>query len=409
VQHFAFKLQQFTGPMMAKSLEDTAFYRYVRLAALNEVGGDPAAPGLTIATFHERLVARAAKAPHGMTATATHDTKRGEDARARVLAISELPADWASQARAWCALNAHLAQGDGDSRAPSLGHEYMLYQTLVGAWPLAGVDESFVERMQAYAIKAAREGKVETSWINPNQDYEAALHRFVAAMLDRGQSEGFLASFDAFARRLALLGALNSLSQLVLKATMPGIPDFYQGSEFWDLSLVDPDNRRPVDFAARRATLQDLDENVDWRALADAWPDARIKLALTRRLLAVRTELRSVFTDGAYRPLPVEGAHRDHVLAFARVSGREAAIVVVGRHFAHFTDDGRRWPEASQWDAEVLLDGFTTPRDRLQANGRVAGQRLAANALFDAMPVALLQATPVRQASAAKQRANVGA
>jgi (1->4)-alpha-D-glucan 1-alpha-D-glucosylmutase len=280
----------------------------------------------------------------------------------------------------------------------------MLYQTLAGAWPLSGSDQSLVERMESYAIKAAREGKVETSWINPNERYETALKRFVRGILDPTQSDRFVASFAAFAQRLALLGALNSLSQLALKATMPGVPDFYQGTEFWDLSLVDPDNRRPVDFGARQAALQELGPAPDWRALAQAWPDARIKLALTRALLAVRSELRSVFTDGAYQPIAVDGPDRDHVIAFARAAGRDAIIVVAGRHFARVTDGGRHWPSGAPWDAELALDGFSSLRDRLHGDANVSGQRVQVGGLFETLPVALLRATPVRQPSALKQR-----
>jgi len=404
MRRFAFKVQQFTGPMMAKSLEDTAFYRYFRLLALNEVGGDPAASGLSIAAFHERSAARAANAPHGLTATTSHDTKRGEDARARVLAIAELPDDWARSVEDWRTLNAHLAEGGGEQRAPSLGHEYMLYQTLAGAWPLSGIDRSFVERVESYAIKAAREGKVETSWINPNECYETALSRFVRGILDPARSDRFVTSFAALAQRLALLGALNSLSQLTLKATMPGVPDFYQGTEFWDLSLVDPDNRRAVDFAARQAALRELGAAPDWRALAQSWPDARIKLALTRALLATRMELRSVFVDGAYQPIAVEGRDRDQVVAFARVAGRDAVVVAVGRHFARATDGGRHWPLGAQWDAELVLDGFSSLRDRLHADASVTGPKLPVGSLFETLPVALLRAIPARQSSPQRQR-----
>jgi (1->4)-alpha-D-glucan 1-alpha-D-glucosylmutase len=387
VRRFAFKVQQFTGPMMAKSLEDTAFYRYHRLIALNEVGGDPAAPGLAPDEFHRLMLARQTRAPRGLTATATHDTKRGEDARMRVLAIAELADDWMEAVGAWRRLNGRLAEDAKGVRAPPLGFEYLLYQALAGAWPLEGVDESFVDRMAAYAIKAAREGKVETSWINPDEAHEASLKRFLRRMLDRGESAEFLASFDAFARRTALLGALNSLSQLTLKATMPGIPDFYQGTELWDFSLVDPDNRRPVDFAARAEALAQPD--ADWPALAAAWPDGRIKAALTHRLLALRNEHAALFAEGAYRPVDVRGRDRDHVLAFARVGGRDAVVVAVGRRFAPLSEGGRRWPAG--WEAELSLDGFSSLRNLL-VPGAPAGEPAIAR-LFDLVPVAVLRAS----------------
>ena len=259
VRRFALKVQQFTGPLMAKSLEDTAFYRTHRLLALNEVGGEPFAPALSVDTFHQAMKLRSQNWPHGMTATATHDTKRGEDARARLIALAELPGEWTSAVARWKVLNAPHIVVEGAMRAPSATFEYMLYQTLLGVWPLDQRDDALLERMQAYAVKAAREGKQETSWLNPNEAYEAGLRTFIARILDRSVSVEFLSSLENLAQRVSLLGALNSLSQITLKATMPGVPDFYQGTEFWDLSLVDPDNRRPVDFAERAAVLEKVE------------------------------------------------------------------------------------------------------------------------------------------------------
>ena len=391
-RRFAFKVQQFTGPMMAKSMEDTAFYRYHRLLALNEVGGDPDAGALPIADFHERMRERAAKAPHGLTATATHDTKRGEDARARLLTLSELAGEWAANVREWRELNAGLIDSSGPSPSPSPAHEYMLYQALLGAWPLAGRDASFVERMVAYAVKAAREGKQQTSWLAPNESYEAGLERFLVALLDPVRSQRFIASFDAFARRAALLGALNSLTQVALKSAMPGVPDFYQGTELWDLSLVDPDNRRPVDLGARASLLNSIGETPDWRALAASWPDGRIKMALIRRILALRQQLPHVFTNGGYRPLAVEGAHANEIVAFARVSGRDAVIVACGRSFARATGNGRRWPAGDAWDATLAVEGFSDIGDVLAAGATLTGPKLAVSELFDVLPVALLRA-----------------
>jgi len=267
-RQFAFKVQQFTGPMMAKSLEDTAHYRYHRLLALNEVGGNPAAGARSVAEFHKRMQERAARFGRGLTTTATHDTKRGEDARARLVALSELAIEWAQSVREWRRLNASLIDCSGSQRIPAPAHEYMIYQSLLGAWPLGGVDAGFVERMQAYAVKAAREGKEQTNWLAPDEYYERGLENFLGQLLDRGRSASFIEMFDAFVRRAALMGALNSLTQVALKATMPGVPDFYQGTEFWDLSLVDPDNRRPVDFAARSAALRAIGTEPSWPALA---------------------------------------------------------------------------------------------------------------------------------------------
>jgi (1->4)-alpha-D-glucan 1-alpha-D-glucosylmutase len=400
VRRFALKVQQFTGPVMAKSLEDTSFYRYHRLLALNEVGGDPSAKALSVEAFHDTMRIRAKEWPHGVTATATHDTKRGEDARTRLIALAEIPGEWTSAVARWKVLNAPHLVIEGEMRAPSASFEYMLYQALLGAWPLGGHDDSFTERMQAYALKAAREGKQETSWLNPNEAYEAGLKTFIARILDRSLSAQFLGSLETLGQRIALLGALNSLSQITLKATMPGVPDFYQGTEFWDLSLVDPDNRRPVDFAERAAVLASL-EMPDWEHLAQNWSDGHLKLAWTRQLLKWRTELADVFTYGDYEPLPVSGPHRDHVIAFARRRGRDAAIVAVAKSFAAFSQGGRAWPRAEAFDATLNVKGYS-----VEGIGSHAGAReLRLSALFHHLPVAVLRARfegalkPVRKRS----------
>jgi (1->4)-alpha-D-glucan 1-alpha-D-glucosylmutase len=396
VRRFSGKVQQFTGPVMAKAMEDTAFYRYHRLLALNEVGGDPGLSGLTVADFHRRMAERAVRFPHALAATATHDTKRGEDARTRILALAELADDWTAAIARWREMNARLAEPwrEPSLRAPSVEHEYMLYQALIGAWPaqpppLIAPGKTFVERMQAYAVKAAREGKEETSWINADQAYESALTRFVARLLDAGESAAFLQDFSAFAQRASLIGALSSLSQLVLKATLPGVPDFYQGTELWDLALVDPDNRRPVDFAARRGALEQLGAGADWATLAAQWTDGRIKLALTHRLLALRHELPELFMDGGYEPIEVSGRDRDRVIAFARWTKREAMIVAVGRHFARMSDGGRRWPRREDWDAALALDRFVNLRDALRPESPAGGM---ARDLFAVLPVAMFRA-----------------
>jgi (1->4)-alpha-D-glucan 1-alpha-D-glucosylmutase len=386
VRRFALKVQQFTGPMMAKSLEDTAFYRYHRLLAVNEVGGDPSARALSVDAFHEAMQVRAREWPHGMTATATHDTKRGEDARARLLALTEIPGEWTSAVARWKILNAPHLVIVGEMRAPSATFEYMLYQALLGAWPLQR-DGSFAERMQAYALKAAREGKQETSWLNPNEAYEAGLQSFLSRILDPSISAEFLQACETFSRRLALLGALNSLSQITLKATVPGVPDFYQGTEFWDLSLVDPDNRRPVDFVGRAGMLESI-ETPDWESLAQEWPDGRIKFAWTRHLLKLRAELADVFTYGDYQPLQASGPHGDHIIAFARRHGRDAAIVVVAKSFAPLSQGGRAWPRAENFDGSLDLSGYSAEN----LAGNVDTTRMPLSLLFQHLPVAVLKA-----------------
>jgi len=385
VRRFALKVQQFTGPLMAKSLEDTAFYRSHRLLALNEVGGEPTASALSSTAFHQVMQTRVQNWPHAMTATATHDTKRGEDARTRLIALSELAGEWTGTVARWKMLNAPHIITEGNLRAPSTTFEYMLYQTLLGVWPLTPPDGSLTERLQAYAVKAAREGKQETSWLNPHEGYEAALHSFIERILDRSVSAEFLDSVDGLARRIALLGALNSLSQITLKAMMPGVPDFYQGTEFWDLSLVDPDNRRPVDFAERADVLRQV-ERPDWETLVPDWPDGHIKLAWTRHLLKLRNELPEVFATGDYEPLEVSGRDSDHVIAFARRRGRHAVITAVTRWCGPLSEQGRVWPRGEAFEGELHIDGYS-----LEGFGKADKSVPLAN-LFKHLPVAALKA-----------------
>lgn len=391
VKRFTSKVQQLTGPVMAKALEDTAFYRYHRLLALNEVGGDPALPAITAGEFHRRMRARTAS-PYAMIATATHDTKRGEDARARILAIAELADDWSAAVQRWRTLNEPLARRS-IGRIPTTAHEYMIYQALIGAWPVDGPDAGFVERMQAYAIKALREGKQESSWHNPDEAYENGTTAFIAKLLDRESSATFLQDFEQFERRTRLIGALNSLSQLLLKGTIPGVPDFYQGTEYWDLSLVDPDNRRPVDFPARQAALDALPANPDWSELASQYSNGLIKLALTRRILALRSEMRELFTGGNYEPIEVEGPQARHVIAFARTLRRDAIIVVATRSFAPLTDGGRQWNQSVSIDAALKLDGYTVSENYL-GRGALPPARgpINVSAVFGALPIALMRA-----------------
>jgi (1->4)-alpha-D-glucan 1-alpha-D-glucosylmutase len=398
VRRFALKVQQFTGPLMAKSLEDTAFYRTHRLLALNEVGGEPFAPALSVDACHQAMTLRSQNWPHGMTATATHDTKRGEDARARLIALAELPGEWTSAVARWKVLNAPHIVVEGAMRAPSATFEYMLYQTLLGVWPLDQREGALAERMQAYAVKAAREGKQETSWLNPNEAYEAGLRTFIARILDRSVSVEFLSSLEILAQRVSLLGALNSLSQITLKTTMPGVPDFYQGTEFWDLSLVDPDNRRPVDFTERAAVLEKV-ARPDWADLAQHWPDGHIKLAWTRHLLQLRAEQAEVFTQGSYEPLQVSGPHRDHVIAFARRHGRQAVISAVARSFAPLSEGGRVWPRAQAFEGTLDISGYS-----VDGGSQSGAAELPLSTLFQHLPAAVLKARYVGAAKPARKR-----
>ncbi len=348
VNAFAMRFQQYTSPVMAKGLEDTAFYRYNRLAALNEVGGDPDRLGVSVNAFHHVNQERSHDWPHAMLATTTHDSKRSEDVRARIDVLTELPEQWEKRVRSWARLNRGKKRLVDDRRAPCANDEYLLYQTLIGAWPLEllaqrDADEAplavFRERIQTYLLKAVREAKVHSSWINPDQEYEGAVSDFIAALLDPPQENPFLAELRDFLSPICQAGLCNSLSQTLLKLTAPGMPDIYQGNEVWDFSLVDPDNRRPVDYARRRVMLTELQtafEGADslagfTRQLSDTLEDGRAKLYLTWRCLALRQAHRALFENGDYLPLEVSGWHAGHLCAFARRNGAHLSVSVAPR------------------------------------------------------------------------------
>ena len=333
---FVLRFQQMTGPVTAKGYEDTAFYRYNRLVSLNEVGGDPGRFGTRVAELHAANAAREASSPHALSTTSTHDTKRSEDVRARINVLSEIPGQWRERVGAWQKLNReHRTVVDGQP-VPGPNEEYLLYQTLIGAWPIS------LERLQAYLLKAIHEAKVETSWINPAARYDEAVLSFAAAVLDPARSAAFIADFTRFHTRIAAFGTVNALAQILVKMTAPGVPDLYQGTELWDLSLVDPDNRRPVDWALRRRLLDDLVKEIDAtqdlvglaRSLLKTREDGRVKLYLTRQALAFRREREALFARGEYRPLEPRGPLAEHVCAFARVADGDVALTVVPLHLA---------------------------------------------------------------------------
>jgi (1->4)-alpha-D-glucan 1-alpha-D-glucosylmutase len=295
----------------------------------------------------------------------------------RILALGEIADDWAEAVAEWRGLNAPLVSVEASKRAPTTNHEYMLYQTLIGAWPFEPIDGAFIERIQAYAIKAAREGKRSTSWTDPQESYEKRLTEFAGNILDRERSAAFIESITGFARRTSLLGALNSLSQLTLKLTLPGVPDFYQGTELWDLSLVDPDNRRPVDFDQRRTLVS---EASDWPELVAHWHDGRIKMQLMRRLLDIRHDFAALFRDGGYTPLAFEGADADRVIGFTRTHKRRHLLVIVGRHFSAHTGGGRHWLQP--FDVRIAGEDVTGYRDLLGSH--------PAQGLFGSLPALIL-------------------
>jgi (1->4)-alpha-D-glucan 1-alpha-D-glucosylmutase len=339
---FVMKFQQLTGAVMAKGVEDTAFYIYHRLVSLNEVGGEPERFGIEPDELHAWLAHRRASWPTAMNAGSTHDTKRSEDVRARINALSEMPERWGSRVRYWAELNAKWKVVENGDTMPDSNDEYLLYQTLVGVWPLETPEGeeygALVQRVQSYMEKAAREAKVHTSWVNANEEYDDALRNFVGRILQRGDDGRFLDDFLTFQAGIARIGMLNSLSQTVLKLTAPGVADIYQGQETWDFSLVDPDNRRQVDYDRRRELLAGLphasagaEPGSLARELLDCWKDGRIKLHVVRTLLHLRRESPDLFLAGEYEPLPARGPLAEHVFAFALRRGDSAAIVAVPR------------------------------------------------------------------------------
>ena len=326
-RQFALKLQQVSGPVAAKGVEDTAFYRYYPLASLNEVGGELDAKSLSPDEFHRLMRQRQADWPHSLSATATHDSKRGEDMRARLNVLSEVPDEWSAAFRRWREMNRPLERElDGDP-VPDPNEQYLLYQTLVGTWPLtpfsADARREYTDRIVQYMEKALREAKIHTSWMNPAEAYEAAVFDFVRDVLSE-KAVKFQADLSTFVSEIADSGFVNSLAQVLLKITLPGVPDFYQGTELWDFNLVDPDNRRPVDFAERCRRLDNLlaraNEDLEQTALGVSarWPDADIKLWVVVRALALRRELPDVFSFGEYLPVAAAGPAAEHVVSFAR-------------------------------------------------------------------------------------------
>jgi (1->4)-alpha-D-glucan 1-alpha-D-glucosylmutase len=350
VVSFAMKFQQYTSPVMAKGMEDTSFYLYNRLISLNEVGGDPRRFGVPISAFHRATHDRAKRFPHAMLATSTHDSKRSEDMRARINALSEMPDEWQDFVSRWSRINQVLIRTVDDKPAPSRNDEYLIYQTLVGIWPLEELDDTgraaLCERVEAYMLKAVREAKAHSSWINPRTEYEDAVTGFVRELIGPAGNRRFLTSFFTLQKRISRLGILNSLSQMLLKLTAPGVPDIYQGTEIWDFSLVDPDNRRKVDYRRRQAMLKALQREFEGqseeiagkaRQLLDTAKDGRIKLYLLWKTLNLRRQRELLFRDGDYQPLKVTGRRADHVCAYLRQYGGQSLIVLVPRLFLTLT------------------------------------------------------------------------
>jgi (1->4)-alpha-D-glucan 1-alpha-D-glucosylmutase len=402
---FAMAFQQFTAPVTAKGVEDTALYNYNRLASLNEVGSDPEAFGLSIPAFHGASAERAESWPHTLLATSTHDNKRSEDVRCRINVLSEMPAMWRLALRRWRRLNRSRRSEVQGEPAPSPNDEYLLYQTLLGSFPIdaaSGPLEEYRERIERYLVKAARESKARTSWVNPDAEYEAALGRFVREALDAARPNPFLEDLRAQARSIAWFGALNSLSMAILKLTSPGVPDLYQGNEMLDFSLVDPDNRRPVDYRRRGQALAGIqaaeakgDLAAFARSLAAEPHDGRAKLLVTWRLLDARRRMPEVFRDGAYQPLRASGARAEHVLAYARRYGRRTVVVIAARLFARLSGEAGRLPlgEAHWGDTRVetsLADRLVLTNLLTSETLEVSGGSIALARAFASFPGAVL-------------------
>jgi (1->4)-alpha-D-glucan 1-alpha-D-glucosylmutase len=404
VVRLAMRVQQYSGPVMAKGLEDTAFYRYNRFVALNEVGGHPDHFGVTLAAFHRANAQRAEHWPHAMLGTSTHDTKRGEDTRARLAVLSEMPEEWARQVQAWSRI-LRARRGDVEGTAPpNRNDEYLLYQLLVGAWPaeLTGVENPdpeqirfFAERIEGAMVKSIREAKLRSTWASPNTAYEEAMLGFVRDALDVSRPNAFLAAFLPFQDRVARLGVRNSLVQAALKLTLPGMPDIYQGSELWDLNLVDPDNRRPVDYRTRIELIEEVAEllvrnrHAAILDMLEDWHDGRIKLAVIATLLAQRRDSPKLFARGRYEPLIATGARADQICAFARCDEDNTLVVAAARFPVRceaepdWTGTEVPWPQAASGETHWrgLFDGRVLER---------RGEGVSVTAVLGGMPVAVL-------------------
>ncbi len=410
-QDWVQKFQQVTGPVMAKGLEDTAFYIFNRLISLNEVGGEPQHFGTSVTTFHRANQERLKRWPHTMLTTSTHDTKRSEDVRARINVLSELPKEWKAALSRWSRFNRRHKTKVGGKSAPDRNEEYLLYQTLLGAWPFEEMDQpthaTFVERIQTYMQKAMKEAKTNTSWVNPKEEWDTAVRVFVERILENSPDNPFLADFRGFAAKIAHYGAFNALSQTLLKLTSPGVPDIYQGNDLWDLSLVDPDNRRPVGYARHAALLTALDQQLNHaktdmpaflRGLIENKANGSIKLYLTERALRLRREQPAIFAEGSYHPLEAAGPHAAQIVAFARRHTDTEIVVVTPRLVTRLVGEDAA-PLDDVWRDDLLVLPDAVPGTRytqlftnqsIEAVEQDGKRGLPLAAVFAHIPIALL-------------------
>lgn len=397
---FVMRFQQLTGPLTAKGIEDTLFYVYNRLISLNEVGGNPAHFGISVAQFHEFNQQKVQHWQHSMNTTATHDTKRGEDARARLNVLSEIPEIWSAQVKRWAEINASHKVQTTTRTIPDRNDEYFLYQTLVGAFPFADPEYGeFADRVQNFVIKAVKEAKRHTAWLRPDEEYENSYAAFAEKILAEPETNEFLQEFLPFQQQVAEAGMLNSLSQVLLKYTMPGVPDTYQGTEFWDFSMVDPDNRRPVDYEQRVTTLRDLktrskeDLSGLMQELFATRKDGRIKLFLMARLLQARQQNLTLFQQGDYQPLAVTGSKSDHLIAFGRQFEGQQMIAIASRFFTRLVQPGAFPIGGEVWqDTAIQLPSNWAGQwtNSITNQSVEAGDRLVVSKILAEFPVALL-------------------
>ena len=399
---FVMRWQQFTGPIVAKGFEDTALYAYYPLSSLNEVGGDPG-PSRAVSReqFYEYLSDRQRRWPQALSATTTHDTKRSEDLRARVTVLSEIPDEWNARIAKWARLNArHKSSLNGHS-APDANEEYLIYQTMLGVWPADSDDPSSItKRLQLYMTKALREATIHTRWIKPNEAHEQAVARFVESLLSTESSPEFLDDLQGFQRKIAWCGMINGLAQLLLKIVSPGTPDFYQGSELWDLRLVDPDNRQPVDFHTRcEFARAPAEPTADSSHLLQHWPDGRVKKYVTRQALWYRLEHPELFTVGEFSPVTVVGLREQHVIAILRRYEDDQAMAIVPRWLADTYTVEKRLPSDQFWGETSLVLSENAPPSwinvftdqRIQTRTKGESPTLAIAEVLQRFPVALLR------------------
>jgi (1->4)-alpha-D-glucan 1-alpha-D-glucosylmutase len=402
---FVMRWQQLTGPIVAKGLEDTALYVYYPLLSLNEVGGRPSPSSIVSREeFYALMDERLRRWPHSLNATSTHDTKRSEDVRAHLNVLSEMPEEWEQHIARWAACNEKHKQVIEGHIVPDANEEYLIYQTLVGLWPLDSSEASSItKRLQAYIVKATREAMINTRWTEPNETHESALTEFIERILSP-ENESFLHGFSNFRKSTAYCGMVNGLAQILLKITCPGVPDFYQGSELWDFRLVDPDNRGPVDFGERSRLLESVVRQSDAglasaaRDFVEHWHDGRIKLHVIRKTLAYRLKHDELFSKGDFIPLEARGKRAEHLIAYMRRLRGLCALTVVPRWLAASQGDSAETGLREFWqDTTLVVPGEISRSWRniftdLAISGQISddNQTLMVGDLLAQFPVAVL-------------------